>query len=70
MKVLYIVTAFPRNPEDVITPWLVEMVTRLRGRGIEVEVLAPAYRAQPPREIAGIPVHRYRYAPAPCNRSA
>lgn len=64
MKVLYIVTAFPRNPEDVITPWLVEMVTRLRGRGIEVEVLAPAYRAQPPREISGIPVHRYRYAPA------
>ena len=65
MKVLYIATAFPRNPEDVITPWLVEMITRLRGRGIEVEVLAPAYRAQPPGELFGIPVHRFRYAPAP-----
>lgn len=64
MKVLYIVTAFPRHPEDVITPWMVEMITRLRDREIEVEVLAPAYRAQPSGEICGIPVHRFRYAPA------
>ena len=47
MKVLYIVTAYPRDSSDVITPWLVETIQRLRARGVEVEVLAPAYRGQP-----------------------
>jgi hypothetical protein len=28
----------------VITPWLVETIRRLGARGVEVEVLAPAYR--------------------------
>ena len=44
MKVLQIVTAYPRAPDDLITPWLVETLKRLRGHGIEAEVLAPAYR--------------------------
>ena len=63
MKVLYIVTAFPRNPEDVITPWLVEMIARLRDRGVDVEVLAPAYRGLASQQVHDIQVHRFRYAP-------
>src|SRR5690606_4983227 len=57
-------TAFPRNPEDVITPWLVEMITRLRDRRIAVEVLAPAYRGLPTQRVHDIVVHRFRYAPS------
>ena len=64
MKVLYIVTAYPRDPSDVITPWLVETIQRLRAQGVDVEVLAPAYRGQPSSEIDGVRVHRFRYAPA------
>lgn len=63
MKVLYIVTAYPRGPGDVITPWLVETIHRLRGRGVEVEVLAPAYRGLGPQLVEGVRVHRFRYAP-------
>lgn len=63
MKVLYIVTAFPRSPDDVITPWLVEMITRLRERGVDVEVLAPAYRGLTEQRVHDIRVHRFRYAP-------
>lgn len=63
MKVLYIVTAFPRNPDDVITPWLVEMITRLRERGVDVEVLSPAYRGLSSQRVHDIRVHRFRYAP-------
>ena len=58
------VTAFPRWPGDVITPWMVELVRRSRERGLDAEVLAPAYRGGGAREVEGIPVRRFRYAPA------
>jgi glycosyltransferase involved in cell wall biosynthesis len=63
VKVLYLVTAYARDPQDVITPWLVETIRRLRARGVEVEVLAPAYRGLASQTVAGVRVHRFRYAP-------
>ncbi len=47
MRVVHVVTAWPRFADDVITPWLVELLRRLRERGVEAEVLAPAYRGGP-----------------------
>jgi glycosyltransferase involved in cell wall biosynthesis len=64
VRILYIVTAFPRWPGDVITPWLTETIHRLRARGVEVEVLAPGYKGMPSGEWNGITVHRFHYAPA------
>lgn len=64
MKVLYIVTAYARHSGDVITPWLVETIRRLRGEGIEVEVLAPSYRGLRSGVVDGVRVHRFRYAPS------
>lgn len=64
LKVLHIVTAFPRWPGDIITPWMVELVRRSRERGLDARVLAPAYRGGGARQVEGIPVHRFRYAPA------
>ncbi|NIP82506.1 MAG: glycosyltransferase, partial [Gemmatimonadetes bacterium] len=63
MKVLYIVTAYDRHPGDGITPWLVQTLHRLHDRGVDAEVLAPAYRGLPGGRIDGIRVHRFRYAP-------
>ncbi|HET7462624.1 MAG TPA: glycosyltransferase [Longimicrobium sp.] len=63
MKVLYLVTAYPRDPADVITPWMVETIRRLHGRGVTVEVLAPAYRGLADQTVDGVRVHRFRYAP-------
>lgn len=65
VKVLYLVTAYARDPADVITPWLVETIRRLRARGVHVEVLAPAYRGLPTQTVEGVRVHRFRYAPRP-----
>lgn len=65
MKVLYLVTAYPRDPADVITPWMVETIHRLGDRGVEVEVLAPSYRGLGTRLVDGVRVHRFRYAPRP-----
>jgi glycosyltransferase involved in cell wall biosynthesis len=58
-----VVTAFPRHEGDVITPWLVELLLALRERGVQPEVLAPSYRAEPSQRMHGIPVRRFRYAP-------
>jgi glycosyltransferase involved in cell wall biosynthesis len=65
VKVLYLVTAYARDPGDVITPWLVETIRRLAAHGVEVEVLAPAYRGLAGQVVEGVRVHRFRYAPRP-----
>ncbi len=64
MKALFIVTAFPRHEGDVITPWMGETIHRLKAAGIDVEVLAPAYRGSQSGFVGGVKVHRFRYAPA------
>lgn len=58
-------TAFPRNDTDVIAPWLVEMLARMRERGIDVEVLTSSYKGSRDQVTRGIPVHRFRYFPSP-----
>jgi glycosyltransferase involved in cell wall biosynthesis len=68
VKILYIVTAYPRATGDVITPWLVETIDRLAGRGVTVEVLAPSYRGLGDQVFGGTRVHRFRYAPAVMER--
>jgi glycosyltransferase involved in cell wall biosynthesis len=64
MRILHVVTAFPRGPEDVIVPWLVELIVRQREAGHDVEVFTSAYRGGGNTEYRNIPVHRFRYAPA------
>jgi glycosyltransferase involved in cell wall biosynthesis len=63
VKVLFLVTAYPRDPSDVITPWMVETIRQLATRGVHVEVLAPSYRGSKDQTVDGVRVHRFRYAP-------
>ena len=64
MRVLYIVTAFQRRKNDVITPWLTQTILYLRKKGIDVEVFTSSFKGLGNQEILGIPVWRFRYAPA------
>ena len=64
MRILHIVTAFPRDANDPVAPWLVELLVRLRARGHDIEVLASSYRGLRDHDHRGIPVHRFRYFPA------
>ncbi len=64
MRILHVVTAFPRQKGDPIAPWLVELLQRLRARGHEIEVLASSYRGLGDQDQDGIRVHRFRYFPA------
>lgn len=61
MKILHIVTAFPRTEEDIITPWLVEMLKHSQDRGLEPEIYASSYRGLGDQVVHGLPVHRFRY---------
>src|SRR5205807_2304423 len=51
MRILHVVTAFPRTPDDVIVPWLVELLKRLRAAGHEVEVFTSSYRGAPGDDV-------------------
>jgi glycosyltransferase involved in cell wall biosynthesis len=61
MKVLFVTTAYPRFRGDVITPWLVELIMKIKEKGIDVSVFTSSYRGVPPHILDGVRVHRFRY---------
>ena len=61
MRILHLVTAFPRDERDIIAPWLVELVKRQRAAGHDAQVFTAAYHGSGDHLFAGIPVHRFRY---------
>ncbi|RKZ27900.1 hypothetical protein DRQ26_02250 [bacterium] len=62
IKVLHIVTAFPRSDdEDSMTPWLISLLRGLEQRGVKNTVLAPSYKGLGNQTVFGIDVRRYRY---------
>lgn len=63
-KLLIITTNFPRWEGDPHSPWLVELLGLLRRQNVAAEILAPAFRGLGSHVIDGMPVHRFRYAPA------
>ncbi|MDX6513894.1 MAG: hypothetical protein QOE36_3398, partial [Gaiellaceae bacterium] len=42
MKVAVLTTSYPRGPGDVAGLFVADAVERIRGRGVEVEVVSPA----------------------------
>ncbi|MBE0432952.1 glycosyltransferase family 4 protein [candidate division WOR-3 bacterium] len=61
MRVLFVVTSYPRFVGDVITPWLVELIRRLKSRGVDISVFTSSYRGLGNQVIAGVRVFRFRY---------
>ena len=61
MKVLFVATAYPRFPGDVITPWLVELIMKLRQEGIDVSVFTSAYRGLRTHVLDNVKIYRFRY---------
>ena len=63
-KVLVIGSVYPRFHEDAEVPWLRTSIAHLKKAGLDVQVLAPAYKGLKSHEIDGVKVNRFRYAPA------
>ena len=64
MKVLVIGSVYPRFQEDAEVPWLRTSIAHLKKAGVEIQVLAPAYKGLKSHDIDGTHVNRFRYAPA------
>ena len=64
MKVLVIGSVYPRFHEDAEVPWLRTSIAHLKKAGLDIQVLAPAYKGLRSHEIDGVKVNRFRYAPA------
>lgn len=62
-KVLVIGSVYPRFNKDAEVPWLRASVMHLKKAGLEIQVLAPAYKGLKSHEIDGVKVNRFRYAP-------
>lgn len=62
IRVLHIVTAFPRSDDEhSMTPWLVSLLKGLKERGVESTILAPSYKGLGDQVVQGISVRRFRY---------
>lgn len=64
MKVLAIGSVYPRFHEDAEVPWFRTSIAYLKNAGVEMQILAPAYKGLKSHEIDGVKVNRFRYAPA------
>ncbi len=64
LRICVVASTYPRHEADYAVPWLRETVARLLQRGHQVTVLAPAFKGMADHRIDGVPVRRFRYAPA------
>ena len=71
LRVVFLAHAFPRTTDDVTGGFLLRLAMALRAEGVEVAAVAPAAEGLAAAErLDGIPVRRYRYAPARAQRLA
>lgn len=64
LHVLFITSTFPRSENDVLANWIGQLATKLKEKGILVEVMVPSFKGERQTDYMGIRVHRFRYAPA------
>jgi glycosyltransferase involved in cell wall biosynthesis len=61
MKIISIVTSFPRNDKDVLIPWIIRLIKELKSKDVESEVFTSSYCGMDDEEKGGIKVRRFRY---------
>jgi glycosyltransferase involved in cell wall biosynthesis len=71
LRVVFLAHAFPRWAGDPTGGFLLRLATALAAEGVRVAAVAPMAEGLAPAErLDGIPVRRYRYAPARTQRLA
>jgi glycosyltransferase involved in cell wall biosynthesis len=68
LNILVIGSTYPRHENDYAVPWMRTSHQKMAEQGHQVTVLAPSYRGMNSHQIDGIPVRRFRYAPASWER--
>ncbi|MBK1832025.1 glycosyltransferase family 4 protein [Verrucomicrobiaceae bacterium R5-34] len=57
-------STYARSEADCQVPWMRELLSRLGTGAGAIRVMAPAFEGLKSHAIDGVPVHRFRYAPA------
>ena len=61
MKVVSITTAFPRNENDVLIPWIIKLINLLKTKEVETEIFTSSYCGRKSEISNNIKVFRFRY---------
>ena len=61
MKIISIVTSFPRNENDVLIPWIIRLIKELKFNDVETDVFTSSYCGLHDESKDGIKVRRFRY---------
>ncbi len=61
MKVVSITTAFPRNENDVLIPWIIKLINLLKDKNVETEIFTSSYCGRKNEISNNIHVFRFRY---------
>jgi len=64
MKILVLSSVYPRFDADTEVPWLRISLRELKKHNCDAVLIAPAFKGLKNHSIDGIPVYRFRYAPA------
>src|SRR5262245_41020728 len=70
LKVLHLVSSYPRSDEDSASVFLRYLANNLADRGLEIHVLAPADRKGGTTVEGMVTVHRFQYLPSRLQRLA
>lgn len=62
--VFFITSTFPVSEKDTQAPWIGMLVRNLQSAGVAIDVFVPSYSGIPQLSYFGVPVYRFRYAPA------
>ena len=61
MKIVSITTAFPRNENDVLIPWIIKLINLLKTKEAETEIFTSSYCGRKSETSNNIKVFRFRY---------
>jgi len=61
LKVIFIVTSFPRSKGEVLNPWIIKLIEVLNERKVRVDILTSTYKGRKSEYYEGIRVERFRY---------
>jgi len=63
LKIVSIVTSFPRFKGDILIPWIIKLIHLLKKSDIETAVYTSSYKGMKDEIYEGINVSRFRYFP-------
>ena len=63
-RIAVVTSTYARAEDDFQVPWMRELVERTKDQVDDIRIFSPSFKGLKSHSIDGVPVHRFRYAPA------